>query len=169
MGFGVAAYLFVLFFLPNLIYLTIGTLGLSLLLFIAAGWLVGAVVQFTNIAIVDEDLEIFDAVRRAWQVVRQNLGQVIVMALILGIGQMLIGLMLMLPFLLVPVPILLNLIITQFDGFVMGLILSILMLLVLIPVVIFLSVVLTTYVLSCWTLTFRRLKNKFDSVPRENA
>lgn len=133
------------------------TCCLGLFLLVPIAWFIDLLVTFTTITIIEEDQGIFDGIRRAWQVITRKLGNVVVMFLILGIGQIIIGLIISLPLLLVPLPFVINLIATGFEAVTGGLILSGILLLVFVPVIIFLSGVLKAYVLTSWTLTYRRL------------
>jgi hypothetical protein len=145
--------------------LTVCTCFLGLFLLIPLGWLIQVMVTFTTIAIVDEDHDILHAIGRAWEIIVHNLGYVIVMFLILGIGQIVIGLIIGLPLIVVPIPILLNLFATGFTTFSWGLVLSFMLFLGLLPFVIFLGGILKAYVLASWTLTYRYLANKADLEP----
>lgn len=138
--------------------LAICTCGLGLFLLVPLGWFIEVWVKFTTIAIMDEDQPIFKAIGRAWQMMIKNLGNVLVMFLILGIGQLVVGLLIALPMLLVvPVPFLINLFASGSGGLTVGLIISSSLFLVFLPVVILLGGVVRAYVLSAWTLTYRRL------------
>jgi len=167
LGLQIIGFFVVLFLVIPLVFTVLCTCGLGILLLILIGWFIEVMVHFSVIAMIEEELGIFKAIGRAWQLVTRNLGHVLVMFLILGVGQIIIGLIIALPLLIVPLPVLINLIATGFEGFTLGLIFSGLLMLVVIPIVIFLSGVLKAYVISCWTLTFRRLVRKDDLAPQE--
>ena len=156
-GLRVAGFLVGIFLVLPIIIIALCTCGLGLLLLIPIGWLIDLLVKLTTVAIVEEDLGIFQAISRAWKVLTANLGNVLLMFLILGVGSLIIGLIIALPLVIVPVPLVANLVISGFRTFAVGLVITILLSLVFVPLVIFLGGVLQAFVLACWTLTFRRL------------
>jgi len=157
LGLRIAGFFVAIFLFLPIILLAICTCGLGLFLFIPIGWFISLMVNFSTIAIIEEDQGLFPAIGRAWKVITRNLGNVLLMFLILGIGQLIVGLVIGLPLLIAPVPFLVNLFATGFRNVTIGLVLSGVLFLALIPLVVFLSGVLKTYVLSSWTLTYRRL------------
>lgn len=142
--------------LPILIF-TICTCFLGPLLLIPIGWFINVLVIFTMIAIIEEGLGIFEAIGRAWRVITRNLGKVVVMFLILGIGGIIVTLIIGLPMLIVPIPLVANLLLTGARSIGVGLIISLLLTILVMPLIIFLSGVLQAFILAAWTLTFRRL------------
>jgi len=157
LGLSVAGFLVVMILLLPIILFTVLTCFTGLLLLIPIGWFIKVLVDFTIIAIVEEDQGIFEAIGRAWTLMIKNLGQVIIMFLILGVGQIVVGLVIGLPMILIPLPIIINLISTGMQNMTVSLAISGILLLVIVPVVIFLSGVLRAYVLTAWTLTYHRL------------
>ena len=96
----------------------------------------------------------------------KNLGRVTVMFLIIGVLKIVFGLLIVLPVILIPVPLVVNLLATGFTQMpTIGLILSGILVLVMVPVLIFLSGVLQAYVLTTWTLTYHRLAEATPSEP----
>ena len=96
------------------VVLTLGLILICLLpllcLLVPLGVVIGVVIEQATIAIVAEDLGILDGLRRGWEVVKTNVGPMIVMWLILGlaisgIGGIIIGL----PMILVFAPFLIGL------------------------------------------------------------
>ncbi len=156
LGLRVAGMVLGLFIAVPIILLAVCTCFLGLFLLIPIGWFINLMVNFTTIAILEEGLGIFEGIKRAWQVIIRHLGNVIVMFLILGIGQMIASLVIGLPLIAVPIPILVNLLVTGFRTVTVGLIVSGILFLVFMPFAIFLGGVLKAYVLSSWALTYRR-------------
>jgi hypothetical protein len=111
----------------------------------------------TMIAAVQEDLGVFPAFSRAWQVIRGNLGPAIVMALILILGGGIVSLVISAPFITVFIPGLVGLIVGERWSVVTGLVTSGVLLLIAVPILILLSAVLTTFTTGAWTITYRRL------------
>ncbi len=81
-GIGIAILLTVLF----LTVISLGTILLLLLplalLIIPINWLIQSLVAHASIALVDEDLDIFAAIKRGWEVVSKNIGPILVVMLI---------------------------------------------------------------------------------------
>jgi hypothetical protein len=156
-GLRVAGLLVGIFLVLPIIIIALCTCGLGLLLLIPISWLIGLLVKLTTVAIVEEDLGIFQAIGRAWKVFTANLGNVLLMFIILSVGSLIIGLIIALPLVIVPIPLVANLVISGFRTFAIGLVMTLLLSLVFVPIVIFLGGILQAFVLACWTLTFRRL------------
>lgn len=164
-GLRFAGFFLVLFLIVPIMFLAVCTCFLGLFLLIPLAWFIDLMVNFTTIAIIEEGKDLFPAIGRAWQVITQNLGNVLLMFLILGIGQLIAGLVIGLPLILVPMPLLINLLATGFRGATAGLVVSGVLFLALIPLVVFLGGVLRAYVLSSWTLTYRRLLQEAELEP----
>ena len=165
LGLRFAGFFLAIFLIVPVIILALCTCGLGMFLFIPLAWFIGLMVNFTTIAIIEEDQEIFPAIGRAWQVITRNLGNVLLMFLILGIGQIIAGLIIGLPLIIAPLPFLINLMATGFRNVTTGLVISGVLFLALIPLVIFLGGVLKAYVLSSWTLTYRSLVQQEEIEP----
>ena len=151
-------------FIPGAI-LTGLTFGLFLIcciplmcLFVPAMWAVAVVIEQANIALVVENLGIMDAVQRGWQVVRKNIGNMVVMSLILFLGIGLIGsLVIGLPFIIISAPAFIGAFSGTTEALRNGLLISGLLFLVYLPVLLLLSGILRSYTSSAWTLTYLRL------------
>jgi hypothetical protein len=150
--------------LPIILF-TVCTCFLGLFLLIPLGWFINAMVTFTTIGIIEEDLGIFEAIGRAWDLIIKNLGDIAVMFLILGVGQFVIGLVIALPIFVSIMPMMINLIASGGGMFKTGMIISLVMFLIALPLTIFLSGVLRAYVLTSWTLTYRRMAEKTEMEP----
>ena len=157
LGFRLAGGLLTLILIVPIILLTVCTCCLGLFLLIPIGWFIDLMLNFTTIAILEEGLGVFEAIGRAWQVITRNLVSVLVMFLILGVGGLIVGLIISLPLIIIPVPLVANLVLTGARSVTIGLVFSVLLSMVFIPLLIFLGGVLRAYILSSWTLTFRRL------------
>jgi hypothetical protein len=150
------------------VVLTIGTLGIFVLcllplicLFVPVAWAVYVIVEQANIALVVENLGITDAIKRGWQVVVDNIGNMIVMSLILILGVSLIGgAIIGLPLLIVAAPAIAGFATGTSDAIRNGLIISGLFFIVYLPFLLLLSGILRAYTSSAWTLTYLRLTRK---------
>jgi hypothetical protein len=135
-----------------------------LCLFIPISWVVNLVVEQAVIAIVTENLGIMDGVRRGWAVVRRNLGNVIVMAIILYGGRWVVSLILSIPVIAALVPVGLAFFMGAQNGEVptaaIGMIIALMC--VLVPLFIVVNGILQAYISTAWTLTFRRLTGKLS-------
>ncbi len=144
------------------IILVISIIGIPCIcLAIPAAWLVGVILQQANIAVVVEDKGIMDALRHAWELFKANLGNYIVMALILGLGvSMLGGLIIGLPFMLILGPLFIGLIAGGERAMGAGVIVSLICLVAFLPVAIVLGGILHSYIQSAWTLTYLRVTRR---------
>jgi hypothetical protein len=167
--YGLASFVVVILLLLLLLPLVVFTFGLGALcivplicILIPIGIFISLIVQLAGISIVIEDAGILEGLQRGWAVVRDNLGQVIIMGLILvigvyGIASFIIGL----PFLFILSPALLGAIFQQggaenlLQG---GLLVSALCFLGYLPVLLVLAGIVRSYYESAWTLTYMRLK-----------
>ncbi len=143
----------------------IATLGLGLIclipllcLLIPLFWALDIYVNFAEVALVSEDLGVFEALSRAWEVIRRTPGPVILMALILVLGGALAGLVVAAPLVVAALPIAAAVAGGQEDALTTGLILAGLCVVLYLPVLLVLQGLVQTYVTGGWTLTYRRLR-----------
>ncbi|MDD5371040.1 MAG: hypothetical protein PHQ40_18320 [Anaerolineaceae bacterium] len=163
---GLAFLVIILVLTIPLILLTIGTLGIALLcliplacLLIPVMWVVGVIIEQANIALIVENLGILAAVQRGWDVVRRNLGAIIVMALILFIGGAIAGLVIAIPLVFLLVPPLVGMAAGN-QGLGAGLVISLVLFVIYLPIALVLGGILRAYITTSWTLTFRRLTGR---------
>jgi hypothetical protein len=165
---SLAALALVMVLIIPLVLLTVVTFGVGLLclmpllcLLVPIGWLIQVIIQQANIALIVDDLNIFDAIQRGWDVFRANWGNLVVMALILGIGGAIAGFIIALPFLLIIIPVAISAAVGSMAeseiAFGGGLVVGGLCLAAYIPILILLSGVLQAYIQTAWTLTYLRL------------
>jgi hypothetical protein len=172
---GAASIVLVLLLVVPVIAVTALTLGIGLLcilplicIMIPVFWMVGILVEQATVAIVVEDLGIFDSIKRAWQiVVQENLGSYAVLGLILGIGGAIVGFIFALPMFLMIIPIVLALVAGGESAIGGGIIASLVMFIIYLPVLIVLSGVLQAYIGSAWTLAFRRAASASLEEPKD--
>jgi hypothetical protein len=150
---------------------TIATLGLGLVcliplicILVPVFWFVSVIVEQASIAIVLEDLGVMDGLRRGWEVVRLNLGTMIVMALILSLGVAGIGgFIIALPIAFVVLPAIIGTAVGQVptdQTLPAGWILAAVCIVAYLPVLLILNGILRSYIETAWTLTFMRLTGK---------
>ena len=160
--------MFLLIFLP-LIFFGVITAGIGficiiplLCLLIPISWAVMVVIEQANAAIVLEDLRIGEGLRRGWEVVRANVGTMIVMALILFIGSAVVSIAFAIPLIIAVFPLAI--------GFAAGaertpLLIAGVCCAVYLPILLILNGILTAYVQSAWALTYMRLTRPQDNAP----
>ncbi|MFA9403854.1 MAG: hypothetical protein ACERKY_12425 [Anaerolineales bacterium] len=147
--------------------MSIVTLGIGLICFIPLiclliplGIALTIYTLFTQIALIVEELDIVAAFKRAWDVFRSNLGEVIVMGLILGVGGFIVGLILTIPFILMVLPFITGLIVNTESSTIAGLSLTLIGILFYLPVLLLASGIMRTFITGSWTLTYRSLIGK---------
>jgi hypothetical protein len=170
---GLAVFLIILLVMLPAIGVVILTLGIGLLcliplicLLIPVGWLVTVIIEQVNIAIVVEDLKIIDGLKRGWEVFRNNIGNMIVMGLILGLGGAVVSFVIALPMIFVLVPAGIGIVGGSVSGikglFGGGIAVAILCTVTYLPVLILLGGILRGYIQAAWALTFLRLTGSTD-------
>ncbi len=153
---------FVLLFMPLAFFgvLTAGIGFLCLLplicVLIPVAWVVSVLIEQANRAIVLEDLGIMDALRRAWEIVRSNIGPLLIMSLILGGISILAGIVIALPIFIVVFPTVFTFFMGGGDSFTPLYVAGICICLY-IPVSLVAGGILQTFTQSSWTLTYMRL------------
>ena len=124
-------------------------------LFVPVMLVVGLIFRQAENAIVLEDMRLFPAISRGWEVFRKNLGPIFLMAIILWVIGIVAGTIVALPIILVVIPSVLALALGNARNVSLALIGVCICLYI--PVSMVLNGVLTSYVESVWTLTYRRL------------
>lgn len=144
--------------------LSVATLGLGVLcllplicLLIPLGIAIHIYTLLIQIALIVEELDIVAAFKRAWEVFRSNLGEIILMGLILGVGGFVVGLILAIPFVLMALPFITGLIVGTDTSSLTGLSVTLIGILLYVPVLLLASGVLRTFITGSWTLTYRSL------------
>lgn len=162
---GVFIFLVILaLFIPGIVLtgLTFGLFALCLIpmtcLLIPVMWAVYVVIEQANIALVVENLSIMKAISRGWEVVRHNIGTMIVMSLILMLGVGLIGgAVIGLPLLIVGAPAFAGFVSGTADAIRNGMLVSGVLFFMYLPILLLLSGIIRAYTTSAWTLTYIRL------------
>jgi hypothetical protein len=129
-----------------------------LCLLVPVGWLAYIIITQSTIAIVAEDLSISEGLSRGWNIFRDNLGGMVIVGLILGIGGAIIGVIIGLPQLLSVIPMVTGFMSGELmqspENFFESLGISIIIALAYWPIFITLRGILTAYINSAWTLTY---------------
>lgn len=124
---------------------------------IPLAWLVSVVFEQATIAMVTENLSIPDSLTRAWELVRANIGNYILMALVLFIIELVVGFIMVIPLILLVVPFLIGGALGAAENIGTTLIIMLACFVVYMPVLIVLGGIMRAYVWTAWTLTFVRL------------
>lgn len=130
-------------------------------LLIPVGLVVNIILEQSNAAIVLENLGIADGFKRGWNIVKANVGPVLIMAILLGVIGFVVGLVLVLPVIFAVIPLVFSL--TRGETgtlWVAGICCA-----VYFPVLIVLSGILTSFIQSSWTLTYLRLTRPKEDAP----
>jgi len=147
-------------------FATIGALtaGIGLLcliplfcLVVPAGILISIYIQITQIALVNDDLSIGEAFSKAWELVRAQPGNILIMALVLGIGNFIAGLALAAPFFLMAIPFLISAVGSGDTASTANLSVLLIGSLVYMPILLLLGGILRTFITGTWTLTYREM------------
>lgn len=134
-----------------------------LCILIPISWAVMVIVEQAQPAIVLENLGMWDGFKRGWEIVKSNAVPFILLALIIGIGGAIIGVIIALPVLLAFVPIILGA--DSLGRSLTPVYITFAWCALYLPVLIFLNGVLTAYIQSVWTLTYLRLSKPKEEVP----
>jgi hypothetical protein len=176
LNFLIGVTLFVIFVIIGLAIfgVAIFTLGIGLLciiplicLLVPVFWFISIIMTQANIALIAEDLGIIQSIGRGWEIVRFNVGSVIVMGLILILGGAIVNVLIGLPLVAVLLPVMG----AVFGGVIAesrllfggGLGAAALCLVIYLPILLVLSGIVKAYIESAWTLTFLQLSGRSEA------
>lgn len=134
-------------------------------LLVPIGWLVSLLIEQGSNAIIVENLGVFAAIGRAWNIIWANFWRMVVMALILWVGSLLVGLVLAAPFIALLVPVLVGAAVGQNQALRTGIVMSVVLGCLYLPILLVLGGIIKSYISSAWTLTFRRLTGRLPGTP----
>lgn len=126
-----------------------------LCLLIPLGLAISVVLEIAQPAIVVENLGMLDGLKRGWELVKANVGTMIILWLVLGIGGGIVGLVIAVPVILAFIPVFFS--IGTLGTSLTPLYISLACCAVYMPVLIFLNEILTAYIQSVWALTYLRI------------
>lgn len=162
--FFIAGFLIVIALILGAVLIAVPTLGLGLIcliplicLLIPLGLGVDSYIILTMVAAVEEELGVFESFGRSWTTVKENIGPVLVMILILIVGFGILGFLIALPFIAIAIPAITGVVVGTDASIISGVAFTLLCALVAVPVLIALYGLLTTFTTGAWTLTYRRL------------
>ena len=160
---------FLVLFIP-LVLFGIVTAGVGFLclipllcIMVPLSWVVMAIIEQAQNAIVLEDLNMLDGFKRGWEIVKANAVPIIIMMLILGIGSGIIGVIIALPIIIAVVPAVIGMAVSQqtLTPFYIAAACCV----AYFPVLLFFNGVLTAYIQASWTLTYLRLVKSKEEAP----
>jgi hypothetical protein len=128
-------------------------------LFIPVMFVVGMIVRQAERAIVLENLPVLPALSRGWEVFRNHLGPIILMAILLAIISLVIGFVIAIPIFILVVPAVIAFAVRDAQNWTPLIFMGIGLCLY-IPVSLLLEGIMTAYIDSAWTLTYMRLTAK---------
>jgi len=126
-------------------------------------WIVGIVVQQATAAMVIEELSMVDGVRRGWEVVKRNIGPVLLIWLITAVIGVVVGLVIAIPVLIVVIPAAIAFAASRGELPTAALLVAGLCFALYLPILLVLNGILTAYIESVWALTFMRLTRPRES------
>src|SRR6266508_1358041 len=124
-------------------------------------WGIAVVIEQSNVAIVLENLSISDGLRKGWEVVRANIGPMILLALILFIGSGIVGFIFAIPVLVAVLPFIFGAANNSTSLILIGVVCCV----VYFPILLVLNGILTAYMQTVWALTYIRLTKPQDNAP----
>jgi hypothetical protein len=160
---------FLVLFIP-LVLFGIVTAGVGFLclipllcIMVPLSWVVMAIIEQAQNAIVLEDLNMLDGFKRGWEIVKANAVPIIIMMLILGIGSGIIGVIIALPIIIAVVPAVIGMAVSQqtLTPFYIAAACCV----AYFPVLLFFNGILTAYIQASWTLTYLRLVKPQEEAP----
>lgn len=155
-----------------LIVIAIATAGIGLAcllplicLLVPVGWAVNIILEQGQAAIVAEDLTMFDGFKRGWEIAKSDIGGMIVLSLVLGIGGGIVGLIMALPLIAALAPLIFSMVSYEMgDALPPTAWISLICCGLYTPVLIGLNGVLTSYIKTAWALSYLQLTQ-----PKENS
>ena len=127
-----------------------------LCVFILAAIVLGIIAYFAQIAAVIENLGVTDALRRAWEVIRANLGAIIVLGIILVVVGGIAGFVIALPLIAVVFPPMIGIMSGDEGGMRAGIAVAAICFVAYLPVLLLASGILQTWITSAWTLAYQQ-------------
>lgn len=120
------------------------------------------------IAVVGEDLGVIDGLRCGWEVFRSHLAEIVVIGLILVIGSAVIGFIASLPALATLIPLMTTVFSSTGRIAIAGMAVSLVLFLIYLPVLLLVRAIMTAYMDTTWTVTFRRLTGRTPGISAQS-
>lgn len=133
-------------------------------LLIPIGFVVNMIVRQAERAIVLEDAGVLPSISRGWDIFRNNLGPIIVMAIILAVISLVVGFIIAIPVFIIVLPAVITFAVGEAQNWT-PLALAGVCICLYIPISLLLNGIMVAYVESAWTLTYMRLVRPPDQAP----
>ncbi len=160
---------FFVIFIP-LILFGIITAGIGFLciiplicIMVPVSWVVMAIVEQAQNAIVLEDLGMLDGFKRGWVIVKANAVPVVIMMLILGVGSTVLSLVIALPVIVAVLPLVIGA--AKLQQSLTPVYITAACCVVYFPILLAFNGVLTAYIQTAWTLTYLRFTQPKAEAP----
>ncbi|HSK87940.1 MAG TPA: hypothetical protein VK880_06275 [Anaerolineales bacterium] len=127
-------------------------------------FVVGMIIRQAERAIVLEDLSLMPGLSRGWDVFRNNLGPIILVAIILVVIGLVVGFVIAIPIFIAVLPAMFSFIVGESQNFTPLIFMGVFLCLY-IPVSLLLNGIATAYSESVWTLTYLRLTKPQANTP----
>lgn len=146
----------------GMIFFAVLTAGIGVLcllpllcILVPLGFAISVYTLVAQIALLVEDLSLGAAFQRAWEVLRENPGNILILALALGVLNVVAGFILAIPFFLLALPFLLSLVAGVNTGNFGSLTAILIGSAVYLPILLTASGILRTFITGVWTLAYR--------------
>ena len=126
-------------------------------------WVVMAIVEQAQNAIVLEDLGMLAGFKRGWEIVKANAVPVVIMMLILGVGSAVLGLVIALPVIVAVLPLVIGA--AKLQQSLTPVYITAVCCVVYFPILLVFNGVLTAYIQTAWTLTYLRFTQPKAEAP----
>lgn len=171
---GLAGFLLAIIIIAGVLLITIPTMGVGLICLIpllcifgiimfVAGILIYVLMQLMIPMMVNEDVALWDSAKKSFALLKQNFWPVVLMGIILWVVQLVIGLIIAVPILILLFGVIgvgaFTTAMTHFDPTMM-IPLVIAFICLIIPISMFVNAVLQAYLGSAWTITYRRITGR---------
>lgn len=170
---GLVVFVIVLVLVVPFVFLGVATAGIALVclvpflcLLVPISWAIGVVMEQAQAAIVAEDLNVFDALKRGWEIAKSDIGGMIVLSLVLGIGSALIGVVLALPMIAAMMPLIFSAAsMDSFSSIPPTAWITVACCVIYFPILLVLNGVIVAYTKTAWALSYLQLTNPKSEVP----
>ncbi|MDH3944231.1 MAG: hypothetical protein OEV06_09080, partial [Anaerolineae bacterium] len=108
-------------------------------------------------------LPVMEALKRGWNVVKDNIGSFVVLGLVLLVGGFILSVILAMPFFAILIPIIVAAAEGSQDSILGVGLVSLLCVVAYLPILLVVSGIVQAYIKSAWTLTFMRLTSNGEA------
>jgi hypothetical protein len=171
---GILGFLIAILIIGGVVLASVMTLGVGLICLIpflcilglvlfVAGILVSLMIKLMIPMMVNEDVSLMDSIKKTYELIKANFWHVILMGVILWVMQLVIGLIIAIPILMVVFGgIAAGAIGTQFANLDPAMLIPFIIafICILMPISMFISAVIQSYLGAAWTITYRRITGK---------